>query len=290
MRLRRPVLFRLMFHLCMAMFTITLAIGSSVYFYVNSLLKQEVYASNLEVLGQTKKMVEMVLDDVRQTALSLALNKNVQKAVWIEWDMNAEYPFLKSVNQLFVDQVTSSHYIHSIYLYSSKNQKIISNSGIADYPGSWYETNVESFLHERATSSWRDTQPILYEDGSKHYVVSYRVSVPLNDYRKTGVLVINLKEELLYDAVVNTNDRKLGSAFILSEDGSVLSSKDKNILITPFQAGTDRMRESPQGYFFQEIEGEKRFISYMTSETNGWKMSLSIRQRKCSKNPQPAWH
>ncbi|MDF2667988.1 MAG: transcriptional regulator, AraC family [Paenibacillus sp.] len=269
--MKKTVLIRLMQQLCIAVVLITLIIGSLVYGYVNRMLKQEVYASNAEVLGQTKKIVELALGEVQKMAFSLALNRNVQRAVWLKWNMNEEYQFLEGINELFRDKVTSSNYIHSIYLYSNTNEKIVSNSGISDFSGFWYESAIEAFLQDKATSLWYDTQSIVYADGSTDNVLSYMMSVPLNNYNKSGVLVVNVKEDLLYGAVVNTNNRKLGNVAILNRSGDMLSYKDKSLLYTHFEADAKQMGDHGNGYFIQDLNGTSTFVSYVISEENGWK-------------------
>ncbi|MEF3302571.1 helix-turn-helix domain-containing protein [Paenibacillus sp. GYB003] len=269
--MKRNVFVRLLLHLTLAMVLVTIVSGTVVYGYMNRMLKREVYASNVEVLGQTRKIVENALAEVQQTASSLALNKDVQRAASLDWDMNEEYRFLEAINGMFRDRVSSSRTIHSIYLYSVRNGKIISDSGIAELSGFWHAGAVETFRKETKSSSWYDTNPVTYAEGTQENVLSYMMSVPLNSLSKTGVLVVNLKEDLLYNAVVNTNNRKLGNVAILNADGNVLSYKDKRLLFTRFEAAdAEQMKEGQTGYFIRDLNGTETFVSYITSDMNGW--------------------
>lgn len=269
--MKRTVFIRLLMHLTLAMILITIVAGTVVYGYMDRMLKREVSRSNIEVLGQTRKIVENALVEVQQAASSLAINKDIQRAIGLDWDVNADYRLLESINDSFRDKVTSSAYIHSVYLYSGRNGKVISNSGMTDLASFWHKDAVIPFMNGAKTSAWFETNPIVYAQGTKDNVLSYMIGVPLNALTKTGVLVVNLKEDLLYDAVVNTNNRKLGNVAILNAAGNVLSYKDKELLFTRFEAAdADKLANGREGYFFKDVNGTDTFVSYMTSDFNGW--------------------
>lgn len=128
----RTVFVRLLLHLTVAVVLITLLVGALVYRYTTVMLKEEVLGANTELLAQTRKIVEQALGEVQQMATSLAINTDVQKSVWLPWNLEEEYRFLQNTGNLFSERIHSSNYLHSIYLYSSVNNKLISPSGIMD--------------------------------------------------------------------------------------------------------------------------------------------------------------
>ncbi|MNI26455.1 HTH-type transcriptional regulator YesS [compost metagenome] len=93
----------------------------------------------------------------------------------------------------------------------------------------------------------------------------------MNEYVKSGILVINLKEDLLYDAVVNINKGRFGNIAILNPTGEVISYKDKNMLYQLFDAFDEIPTDSHEGYFVHKINGINTFVSYMKSDLNGWR-------------------
>lgn len=266
--MKRNVFIRLLFHLTVIMVVITLLVGTLVYRYANSMLKEEVLASNTELLAQSRKIVEQALGEVKLMAGSLALNTDVQKAVWLPWNLEEEYRFLQRTGELFSDRINSSNYIHSIYLYSAINGKLISGSGITDTADFEYAGQLQKFLASRMTSQWDAAKP---DKEPSDTVISFLFAVPILNVQKKGVLQINLKEDVLYNAVVNTNNRKLGNVAILNPDGEVLSYKDKAMLLNRFdQADIKRIQSEKEGYFVEDINGVPTLVSYMTSSLNGW--------------------
>ncbi|ULL16258.1 AraC family transcriptional regulator [Paenibacillus sp. H1-7] len=267
--MKRSVFIRLLFHLTVAMMVITLLVGTLVYRYTNSMLKEEVLGSNTELLDQSRKIVEQAFGEVQQMASSLALNTDVQKSVWLPWNLEEEYRFLKNTGDLFSTRINSSNYIDSIYLYSAVNKKLISSSGITDIADFLYADHLSKFLEGRTTSAWEAANAASAVRSDT--VISFYFSVPIQSVKKQGALQINLKEDVLYNAVVNTNKRKLGNVAILNPEGQVLSYKDKSMLLTRFnQTDMERIQREKVGYFVEEIHGEPTLVSFMTSSFNGW--------------------
>ncbi|WP_168929065.1 helix-turn-helix domain-containing protein [Paenibacillus dokdonensis] len=267
--MKGTVFMRLLVHLTITVVLITLLVGTLMYRYTSRVLKEEVLGSNIELLAQTKKIVEQALGEVQQMASSLALDADVQKAVWLAWNLEDDYRFLVNTSNLFSARINSSNYIHSIYLYSSTNQKLISSSGIYDKADFPYTGGLQRFLEIQSSSSWEaESQPSTAGSGD---VISFYFSVPIRNAQKKGVLLINLKEDVLYNAVVNTNQRKLGNVAILSPEGQVLSYRDKKSLLTRFDASDiQRIRDQKEGYFVKEIGGVRNMVSFKTSTLNGW--------------------
>lgn len=263
---------KLLLQLTAAVFLITLSTGVLVYRYVNQTLKEEVFQANTELLGQTKNMIELFLRETEQMATSLAINKDVQRAIWLPWDQRDSYDFMQNVNVLFRDKLVSSSYIHSIYLYNIKNGKSISNGGVDELADSRFEHEVQSFLENKSPIAWLDTRTVDSVAGNQDNLISFMMGVPINEYPKSGALLLNIKEDLLYDAVVNINNSRLGNVAILNKDGQVLSYKDKSMLFNRFEPAEDhRMDGSKSGYMIADMGGVSTFVSYITSDFNGWR-------------------
>lgn len=268
--MKRSIYIRLLFHLTVAVVLITCLAGALVYRYTTAMLKDEVIGANNELLLQTSKIVDQSLGEVQQIATTLALNSDVQKSVWFPWNLEEEYRFLKNTGALFDERINSSNYMHSIYLYSAVNRKLISSSGITDMTDFSYRQALERFVEGRSTSAWVAAS-MLTAEGARENVISFLITVPFNSVDKKGVLLINLKEDVLYNAVVNTNNRKLGNVAVLNGNGEVLSYKDKSMLLEPFeQADIERISHDKEGYFVETIGDKKMFVSFLSSSFNNW--------------------
>ncbi|MCY9662411.1 helix-turn-helix domain-containing protein [Paenibacillus chondroitinus] len=267
--MKRTIFIRLLLHLTIAVVLITLLVGTLVYRYTDSMLREEVLLHNQELLGQSKKMVEQALGEVKQSAASLALHSDLQKAVWLSWDLEEEYRFLKNTEDLLTERINSSTYLDSIYLYSAQNQKLISSSGITDLQQFSYKQGVQQFMESKHIYDW---QAVHLEEGDHSVnVMTFLFSVPIWGIQKKGAILMNLKEDVLYSAVVNSNNRKLGNVAILNQEGEVLSYKDKSMLLSRFnQADIQRIQREKEGSFTEKINGQDTLVSFLTSDANGW--------------------
>ncbi|MCJ8009013.1 helix-turn-helix domain-containing protein [Lederbergia wuyishanensis] len=267
--MKKTIYIRLLTHLVIVIILITLLIGFLVYQNTNSILKEQALSHNSELLGQTEKIVTQAMGEVEQLAISLALNSDINKSVLFSWDLRNEYEFLKNTSDLFTDRLTSSKYLHSILLYSSTNQKLISNSGITNLNEYNDQKDLQSVIHNHNRTEWKANK-IVNSNGKSENVISFYTSLPISSQEKKGILVINLKEDVLYKAVINTNNKKLGNVVILDNEGKVLSSTDKSMFLKRFdQVDIGRIKANHHGYFIEDIKGANTLVSFQESK-NGW--------------------
>ncbi|RJX38658.1 AraC family transcriptional regulator [Paenibacillus pinisoli] len=268
--MKKSVYLRLLLQLAVVIIVSISLLALLLYHYTSNLLKDEIVGANNELLLQTSKIVDQSLHEVQQMTTSLSLNSSVLKSAVLPWNLEDEYRFLLETSQTFETRLTSSNYIHSIYLYSANNKKLISSSGITGLNEFSNRETLERFLQSKLTSSWEATRLVSRDNGEEHFI-SYMVSTPLRNQKKLGVLMINLKEDVLYNAVVNTNNRKLGNVAILNSDGEVLSYKDKSVLLDRFDwVDMSAFSNEKNGYFVQNIDGMDMFITYLRSPFNDW--------------------
>lgn len=178
-------------------------------------------------------------------------------------------PISENTEDLITERINSSTYLDSIYLYSAQNQKLISSSGITDLQQFSYKQGVQQFMESKHIYDW---QAVHLEEGDHPVnVMTFLFSVPIWGIQKKGAILMNLKEDVLYSAVVNSNNRKLGNMAILNQEGEVLSYKDKSMLLSRFnQADIERIQREKEGSFTEKINGQDTLVSFLTSDANGW--------------------
>ncbi|MCM3112174.1 helix-turn-helix domain-containing protein [Lederbergia lenta] len=269
--MKSTIFIRLLLQLTIVVILIILIVGALVYRYTNIMLKEQALIHNNELLGQTEKIVAQAMEEVEQLALSLAINSDIQKTMLLKWDIKNDYSSLKSTSDIFTDRINSSKYLQSIYLYSSINQKLISNSGIIEVNEYSNHLGLQNFIDSPNTMTWRADELALTPRQSNN-VISFHTSVPISGIQKKGVLLINLKEDVLYNAVINTNNSMLGDVAILDNEGKILSYKDKGLFLKKFdKVDINQIIKEQQGYFINDIDGTPTLVSFLTSSHNGWK-------------------
>ncbi|MBD7969191.1 AraC family transcriptional regulator [Paenibacillus sp. Sa2BVA9] len=269
--MKRTVFIRLLAQLTIAVIIVAIVIGALVFRYTNSLLKEKTITTNGELLIQTEKIVKQALEEAQKTATSIAMNTDVQRSIWFQWKPEEDFSYLKNTSDLLMDSVNSSNYIDSIYIYSIANNKLLSDSGITNFTSSPFEYEIDSFIQKKMTSTWLSLS-LPNSLGKEENMISFLTNVPLQNLNKRGVLIVNLKEDILYNAVINTNQSKLGNVAILDQSGDVLSYKDKNLITSGLglDSITDQIKSHKQGSLTLDIDGVTNLVSVWTSPFNGW--------------------
>lgn len=272
-RIRNTIYLRLLANMFFAIFFIMAIVGGSLYKYYYDMLRDDSYNYHVELLGQTKQTVEIVMHEIEKMAYSFALNNRVTKVVGSSWIIEEIYNDLIFIDNLFESRINSSNYIHSIYLYNSGADKVITQSEVS-YLDDFFDRDIlVSFAGGNVSSEWLNTRTIKYYDGSTSNVISYLLAVPITSSHKQGALIVNIKEEFLYDSIVNINKDMLGSIVVLDKNGTTLSYSQKDLILKPF----DKVHvltpvfSGEKGYFTDAVDGQQMFFSYITSNMNSWK-------------------
>src|SRR5699024_1785412 len=201
--MKNTVFVKLLVQLISVVVLINLLVGLLIYRYTNNILVDQAIQNNDELLKQTEKIVIQAMAEMEQLALSLGLNSNIQKSVMMPWNYNEDFSFLINTNRMFTERIISSKYIQSIYLYSCKNHRFISNLGVLDLQDFSSKQKVKKFIRGARSSLWEADQLSNGIDKTEN-VISYYSKVPIHGKNQLGVLLINLKEDVLYNAVINT--------------------------------------------------------------------------------------
>ncbi len=244
------------------------------YFTVHSTLADQTYQQNLETLRQTSRIIETVLDSTERMAVRLSQNRTVQSITLADWSRIPDhYPSLRQVRGMLEDELASSPYIHSVFLVSPANRRILSVSGILRFDD-YVDLSLLDIGRSRPTTSmWVGPRTTTRIDGRAANVITLLMDVPVGELANRGMLVVNLDERLFYDTVVRRNQQGQGTLAILNQDSIVLSIDDKSLLtermtLTEIYPELDGIRE---GYAVVQTEAERDFVSLITSDYNRWK-------------------
>ena len=271
---RRSVFVQLLVSLFLVFFVATLVMGVVNYFTVHSTLTDQTYDHTLETLRQTSRVIETVLDSTERMAVRLSQNRTVQSITLANWSRIADhYPSLRQVRGMLEDELASSPYIHSVFLVSPTNERILSISGILRFEDYADIALLEAARSNPATSMWVGPRTTRRIDGRAANVITLLMDVPVGRLANRGLLVVNLDERLFYDTVVRRNQRGQGSLAILNQDSIVLSIDDKSLLtermtLAEIYPELDGIRE---GYALVRTGTGRDFVSIITSDYNLWK-------------------
>lgn len=270
---RRSVFVRLLISLFLVFFAVTLVTGITNYVTVRSALAEQAYERNLEILRQTSRVIETVLDATERATVRLAHNRIVQSVALADWaTIEDHYPALLQVRGMLEDELASSIYTHSVFLVSPMNERVLSPSGILRYD-EYPDTHLLRVARDRsAPSSWVGPRVTTRIDGRRANVITLLMDVPAGPLDRRGLLIVNLDERLFYDTVISRKQANVGSLAIMNENSVVLSTADKSLLTERLTLAElyPPLQGISEGYAVVREQAGARFVSLITSPYNGW--------------------
>lgn len=123
---------------------------------------------------------------------------------------------------------------------------------------------------------WINTHRNIFTPNVDPYIFSLARTINDN-YRiqkRLGVLLINIKEDSLYQLYSGIADSQSGEAFILDTEGRIVSHRDKGLLLSSMRDQTflDEILKTPQGAATFPIDGKMKLVTHYRIPSLGWMM------------------
>jgi two-component system response regulator YesN len=243
-----------------SMFLIVAIISVIVFsgFYINS-LKEIKYARlnlNKEIIKTINQSIDFQIKNTDRTILRLSYNLDINKFFSKDYinsnyhDLSQIYNIIKTSNHI----VLSDPDINSVYIYSFKNDYVISD-------GKYLMTNFYDNDFKNHMLSLKDFNIIISEQ-----FISVIRTFPIGSDVNNGIIVVNLKKDFLKDVINDIKGDNAGDIYIKSENDNIIISTGDNYNGDNKKASSD------------EIVVEN------VSELTGWRFFYSMDQDEIIKS------
>ncbi|MBP1990745.1 cache domain-containing sensor histidine kinase [Paenibacillus eucommiae] len=269
----------IMFLLLIQLPIVGLSIG--IYKLYSKTVTEEISTVHLTSLSRVRDMVDMILRDV--DAFSLRIASDQLLTDMLEKDMTYPPDYTSSVDmellfrKLKLTEI-SRNFVHSVYLYSERNQLLVSSSTglwpmyqFADH--GWLETFNEK---KTAYKEWPFPRKIkLYPtDEQGLQLLTLIRTAPLLYSSKTGGIIINIDTERFGRTINNVSNHYIDNIFILDASGTVLYNNNFNLINQPISAilpDANIVSSQPNEPTFIYNNQLKESVSFVNSQYNNWK-------------------
>lgn len=255
------------------------SLGVGVYLYYYNMLKQEITAANNNSLTRVIDLIDMVMRETDKLSVRIASDPNV-----IDFSKNADpgfgsFDFFQRAQDIFrtlnLSSITSD-YINSIYVYSERNDFVLSSELASDKSEmfadmgwlSSYEELKKSKLNLALNArTLKSNDPQI--DGQQ-FISSVRTLPLIGDSIK-GAVVVNINADNL-STLLNKVNQLSQNILIAGINGNVYySNEDKLINKNISEIGLlQDIKLNSDNYYgiTSDQDGEKQIVSIMRSEDN----------------------
>ncbi|KIL40521.1 hypothetical protein SD70_13250 [Gordoniibacillus kamchatkensis] len=271
----RSLFFRVLLSLLALVVMPVLVVGFFGNWYSQSSIQKEVGQSSLQMLEQTRRLMDNLLDDMDKMAIQLAKDRKLSDlmAAGSVEDMSKE---LSTVQDYLNNYYASSPYITSIYVYYKNSGMVqVTLTGmekIADFQDKDWLPIFNRM--KRTEGKWvvRGSQAGIGGNPQQSSQVSLIRPVPLvgNDF--SGAIVVNVNQQSVFQSPSFRLLREGEEIWMVSPDGLHAYNNKSGQEVAPEQFGRiQKLLGSDIDSFTQSIGDTELSFSSVTSPYTGWK-------------------
>jgi two-component system, response regulator YesN len=248
-------------------------IGSVLYFCAAHSLALATIDANQNMLVQLNKSSDLLLTQVDRYLNQLSMDTNVENFMhyYKSNDIIAQIQINNSLNN---NLILNNDYIKSISIYYFKENKVFTiNKGIVDVSDYEDQQSIQKIKGNRLNYTyWMPTRKIVGAGGHPINVITIVKSIPCNSFEPTAVAIVNISESYLRDTMNSIVNQAGLEIDVIDDQGCLISSnKGMNIDLKKDRLDLRRAFQKKSGYYVGKYKTKKSLISFVTSESYGWK-------------------
>jgi two-component system sensor histidine kinase YesM len=226
--------------------------------------------ANVNIVQQISEKIEIVNQNIISVSNLYFLNEDVRTLLKNDWtDQYYEEILTRRSIQKTMETMNSNfmHMQHSTVLFGFNGIYYTSNNS-ADRRNDEVriQTTLEAVEREKEKLVWTNT----YSFTGKYIFSAFRYIRDMYTGTPLGLLILDFDEQILFDMYRNMKDKNI---FILSDQGIVLSNKDKHLLSADYSGNPffQKIRDYQSGYFIsRDLLNEQSMISFFEVPNMGW--------------------
>ena len=236
--------------------------ASSIY----KTMVREILKTNSTILNLTRQNIDNQLMDIERHINNYTKEENVLEYINSE---NINTIQIIENQKLLKNLSTINSKISGVYLYKFSSGDVLSQDELCSATDAFDEEFVQK-LKALDYDAWLGIRMKNSDTSAQKVVITYACTFP----KKNAVIVLEIAENILYDAIIKYKDSKNGTFFICDSDGVVLSHMDTNALMTSM-TNTELMQRIEKsrissGTIEEMYDNLKSTITYNHSQHTGW--------------------
>ncbi|MBW8351372.1 AraC family transcriptional regulator [Bacillus sp. IITD106] len=267
----RSVFIKISLSLCALVIIPILIVGWFGNWYSQKIIQKEVDQSSLQMLDQTRRLMDYQLNNIDSLTVQLANNDSLIDALKMKNIEDME-PLLKNIQYYLRDFYTSSPYIDSIFIYY-QNIHMVQSAITGLNPELEFEQKdiIKIFNEMDKKRKWVLPNTI---DGlpQENSTVTLIRPIPLIGEENGGAIIVNLNKEVLFQ---NHSARLMRDGeqiwMLHPSDNFGFDTREGKPLALGELRNVKGEISSDMNTFIKKFRGEKYSFTSVTSPLTGWK-------------------
>lgn len=243
---------------------------------LNSVIQEEVGTMSINTLGKTQERMDTVMQEVVKISGKLSLDNDVLLYLLPDSDnLLSKNPTIGAKQK--IDMYTGVFdYIDSIYIYSKKNNYLVTSDGGSDM-GEFKDKTWLNNLLEREYEPARMISRL--KENNYPYLISYIQPIRLTQMQFLGSIIVNIDVEKLGKLVVSNVEASKENLLIVDERNNIIFSSNQDYLMKKINKinlydGLDF--EDQDGYQIINHDGQDIIVTIASSDNFKWKYISTV--------------
>ncbi len=236
------------------------------------MLHQVTINYNTELLGNSRALIDQMLEHVNGNVLQLSINQTALK--YMNGQIPVDYDELTRLQSLLADMCMANDYTDSIYIVCPERDRVVSSYGFYAYQTFHDRTWQESADASERSVIWLGKHTILKDKLTRVTadVITLVCRVPFYGKESRGYVVYNIRESYIADLLGRTRPGLFGIMLLMDPCGSVVSASADPATSIDYQKALDVLKTQDLARL-SETASLGRWTSMTTlqrSQINDW--------------------
>jgi len=252
-----------------------LLLGSSMFIISSDMMKAEVSNSNLQTLREVDKCISLIMKEIDDISMLIALNPVVQNYLSKNYPSMTEEEYRDYYEVLeILDGVSAYNRLLFIKLYT-KGKNYYSRVGNSYRTADIYsEDDIISSPWYNNVCQLNGKMLLVFNEqfGAQDDSILFMRRVIKNmDNNKLGIIEINVPNSLFENAINDIKIKRTGFIFIANTEGIILTHKNKEKIGEKLDSSMlQYIMENGSGYYINTVDGVKQMFIFSQNPAFGF--------------------
>lgn len=254
------------------------------YWNSTNMMISEVKGNNMLVLKQAQESIDREIKSIESIAMQAALDRRITKALYISReDSYYEAEVYRDIITYLNSIKANNDNITNIWVHYNKADIVLENQGKYDSNLFFkdvckYYSNIDWKEIFQENSGFRSAgSQEIGRDLRRIPVVVFLKSLPINELRPKGTLVVNLDGQFFHKEMGGNNEGKAVINYIADSNKNIIFTNEKSYqenedqkLARPVLENTINSMNSDQGTIDIKFDGKPFTVQFIKSKANDW--------------------